>query len=119
MPLRRLFFPLDGIGAWNRIYGRRGFVQHQCVIPKAKSREALGEMIERVAARGNPSFLAVLKLLGPGRAGMLSFPQEGYTLALDFPVSDATFRLLDELDALVLGAAAGSISPRTRARAAA
>lgn len=101
-PLRESFFPLDGIGAWNRIYGRRGFVQHQCVIPKQKSREALGEMLERVAARGNPSFLAVLKLLGPGRAGMLSFPQEGYTLTLDLPVSDATFRLLDELDTVVL-----------------
>jgi decaprenylphospho-beta-D-ribofuranose 2-oxidase len=102
VPLRDSFFPLDAIGAWNRIYGRRGFVQHQCVIPKAKSRETLGEMLELVSARGNPSFLAVLKLLGPGRAGLMSFPQEGYTLALDFPAGDKTFRLLDQLDALVL-----------------
>lgn len=101
VPLMRHFFPLDAVGAWNRIYGRRGFVQHQSVIPKAAGREALGAMLELVSSRGNPSFLAVLKLLGADEAGLLSFPLEGYTLALDFPASGSTFRLLDELDRIV------------------
>ena len=97
------FFPLDGIADWNRIYGARGFVQHQCVIPKAASRAAFGEILERISRLGTPSFLAVLKLLGPGD-GLMSFPLEGYTLALDFPVSAATLRLLDEIDAIVVAA---------------
>ena len=95
------FFPLDGIADWNRIYGARGFVQHQCVIPKAASRAALGEILERISRLGTPSFLAVLKLLGPG-SGLMSFPLQGYTLALDFPVSANTLRLLDEIDAIVV-----------------
>ena len=96
------FFPLDRILHWNRIYGRRGFVQYQCVIPKARSRDGLGEILELVARRGNPSFLAVLKLLAPDQAGWMAFPLEGYTLALDFPASAATFTLLSELDRILL-----------------
>jgi len=102
VPLFAYFFPLDAINHWNRLYGRRGFVQHQCVIPKPRSRAALGEILEAVSSRGNPSFLAVLKLLGADDAGMLSFPLEGYTLTLDFAASQETFRLLDELDRIVL-----------------
>src|SRR5262249_5987652 len=60
------FFPLDSVGAWNRIYGRRGFLQHQCVIPEANARPVLGEILEHVSSRGDASFLAVLKKLGPG-----------------------------------------------------
>jgi FAD/FMN-containing dehydrogenase len=97
------FFPLDGIGDWNRIYGRRGFVQYQCVVPPVAAREVLGDMIERIAARGNASFLAVLKQLG-GSRGTLSFPMEGFTLALDLPVTDDVFPLLDEIDAIVVAA---------------
>lgn len=97
------FFPLDGLRDWNRIYGRRGFLQHQCVIPKANSREALGLLLERVSRLGSPSFLAVLKLLGPG-SGLISFPMEGYTLALDLPASPATLALLDDLDGIVRAA---------------
>ena len=93
------FFPLDGIGAWNRLYGRRGFVQYQCVLPKTESR-GITALLARIADAGQSSFLAVLKLLGPGRAGMLSFPMEGYTLALDFPLRDGTLELLDALDAI-------------------
>ena len=93
------FFPLDRIGAWNRLYGRRGFVQYQCVLPKPQSR-GVAALLERIAGAGQNSFLAVLKLLGPGRAGMLSFPMEGYTLALDFPLRDGTLELLDALDAV-------------------
>ena len=94
------FYPLDAMQDWNRIYGRGGFVQYQCVLPKAASREGLVDMLGRVARAGNGSFLSVLKLLGPGRC-MLSFPLEGYTLALDFPATPQTFALLRELDAIV------------------
>jgi decaprenylphospho-beta-D-ribofuranose 2-oxidase len=97
------FFPLDGIQGWNRLYGRRGFVQHQCVIPTPASRSTLAAILDIVSRRANPSFLAVLKQLGPG-FGHLSFPMGGYTLALDLPVTDDVFPLLDELDALVVAA---------------
>lgn len=91
------FFPLDGILDWNRIYGKRGFVQHQCVIPESKAREVLGALLERIAAHGNASFLAVLKKLGAGD-GLISFPMPGYTLALDFSLKSNTLKLLDEID---------------------
>lgn len=96
------FFPLDAVHHWNRIYGARGFFQHQCVIPKARSRDAIGEILDRVARAGNPSFLSVLKLMGPDEAGLMTFPMEGYTLTLDFPVSRKSFELADALDAIVL-----------------
>ncbi|MDE2377480.1 FAD-binding oxidoreductase [Bradyrhizobium sp.] len=97
------FFPLDGVGAWNRIYGRRGFLQHQCVIPQTGAREVLGEILERIARRGDASFLAVLKKLGEGD-GLMSFPLPGYTLALDFPMTPSILPFLDELDRLVVAA---------------
>ena len=92
------FFPLDGIGAWNRLYGRSGFVQYQCVLPRAESPAGVAALLERVAATGRGSFLAVLKLLGPEGEGMMSFPMEGYTLALDFPMRHGTLALLNALD---------------------
>lgn len=98
--LAPFFFPLDGIGAWNRLYGRRGFVQFQCVVPKAEGPAALAELLKVVAESGNGSFLAVLKLLGGQGEGMMSFPLEGYTLALDFPMRSGTLALLDALDAI-------------------
>ena len=94
------FFPLDRIEGWNRLYGRRGFVQYQCVLPKAESAAGLAALLARVAAAGQGSFLAVLKLLGPGGDGLLSFPMEGYTLALDFPMRKGTLALLDALDVI-------------------
>ena len=97
------FFPLDGVQGWNRIYGRRGFVQHQCVIPTREARPVLGTILDLISRRANPSFLAVLKQLGPG-FGPLSFPLEGWTLALDLPVTDDLFPLLDEVDRLVVAA---------------
>ena len=96
----RFFYPLDAIHEWNRMYGRGGFVQYQCVLPKAASRAGLGALLDRIAVAGAGSFLSVLKLLGPGR-GMLSFPMEGYTLALDFRADPANLALLTELDAIV------------------
>jgi len=97
------FFPLDGIGDWNRIYGRRGLLQYQCVIPTAQAGPALSNLLDRISHRGFASFLAVLKQLGPGH-GDLSFPMEGFTLALDLPVSEGVFPLLDELDRTVVEA---------------
>ena len=94
----RFFFPLDRIEAWNRLYGRRGFVQYQCVLPRGESAAGLAALLERVAASGQGSFLGVLKLFGPAGEGLMSFPMEGYTLTLDFPVRSGTAALLDGLD---------------------
>jgi decaprenylphospho-beta-D-ribofuranose 2-oxidase len=83
----KFFYPLDTLLDWNRIYGRRGFHQFQNVVPLSAGKAALRDLLEVIAASGRASFLAVLKRLGPGcgAAGPLSFPMEGYTLALDFP----------------------------------
>jgi FAD/FMN-containing dehydrogenase len=97
------FFPLDAIANWNRIYGRRGFVQYQCVIPLHRARRVIAELLDRVSRRGDASFLAVLKQLGEGY-GLISFPLRGYTLTMDFPVTKTLFAFLDELDELVVDA---------------
>jgi decaprenylphospho-beta-D-ribofuranose 2-oxidase len=94
------FYPLDSILEWNRIYGRAGFLQYQCVLPKAASLAGMTALLDRIARSGKGSFLAVLKLFG-GQDGLLSFPMEGYTLALDFPADAETFSLLLTLDAIV------------------
>jgi FAD/FMN-containing dehydrogenase len=99
--LDRFFYPLDALHDWNRMYGRAGFVQYQCVLPLAASRRGLLELLTRISRAGLGSFLAVLKRLGRSSFGHLSFPMEGYTLALDFPVKERTFELLDTLDAVV------------------
>jgi FAD/FMN-containing dehydrogenase len=97
------FFPLDGISQWNRIYGRRGFVQYQFVLPEAAAAATIAEVLGRVARRGDASFLAVLKKLGRAR-GALSFPMPGYTLALDFAMSPGLLGFLSELDRIVVAA---------------
>ncbi len=96
----RFFYPLDAILEWNRMYGRHGLLQYQCVLPKREAVAGLTAILEAVAGAGMGSFLSVLKLLGPGR-GMLSFPMEGYTLALDFPANPRTLGLLSQLDSIV------------------
>ena len=99
------FFPLDAIHDWNRIYGRRGFAQYQCALPLAAAREGLSGMLGAIAAAGLGSFLSVLKRFGPGAPQRpLSFPIEGYTLALDFPLSPAALTLMDRLDEITLAA---------------
>ena len=95
------FFPLDSIHNWTRIYGKRGFVQYQCVWPLAESRAGLIETLEAISGSSRASFLAVLKKFG-AQEGMLSFPMPGYTLALDFPVTDGLLEFLDRLDSMVL-----------------
>ena len=100
VPLNPYFYPLDAILEWNRIYGRRGFVQYQCVLPLEESRSGLTRLLQEIARAGTGSFLAVLKRMGAESFGLLSFPRPGYTLALDFPVTPANLALLDRLDAI-------------------
>jgi FAD/FMN-containing dehydrogenase len=96
------FYPLDQVLHWNRMYGKSGFTQYQFVIPKAAGPKGLRGVLESVAASQLGSFLAVLKVMGAANANPLSFPLDGYTLALDFKLTPAVYPLLDELDARVL-----------------
>ncbi len=97
------FYPLDKILEWNRLYGKHGFVQYQCVIPTAQSLPGLQKLLQRLSHFGGASFLAVLKRLGESSKGLLSFPMPGFTLALDIPLSNkSTLQLLNELDEIVL-----------------
>lgn len=122
-PRRRLlhylpyFYPLDRIVNWNLLYGPRGFLQYQCVVPPSVAVDAIAELLSRIAGSGQGSFLAVLKQFGDRRGpGLLSFPRPGTTLALDFPNrGEPTLRLLNELDATVT-AAGGAVYPAKDAR---
>lgn len=114
---RSWLFPLDGIRDWNRMYGPRGFLQYQCVLPPAAARDSVRELLDRIAASGTGSFLAVLKQFGATRSlGLLSFPRPGTTLALDFANrGPTTFKLLDRLDEVV-ASAGGAVYPAKDAR---
>ncbi len=96
------FYPLDAIGHWNRIYGKKGFTQYQFILPKERSYEGLEEILTAISNSGKGSFLAVLKLYGKANDNWLSFPMEGYSLALDFKIEKGLFELLDRLDEIVL-----------------
>lgn len=98
------FYPLDSILEWNKIYGRRGFLQWQCVVPAGEQGKVMKEILMRITASGFASFLAVLKMFGSILAeGLLSFPTEGLTLALDFPNEGVGLhKLLNELDHIVV-----------------
>jgi L-gulonolactone oxidase len=111
-----VFHPLDSLDGWNRLYGKAGFYQYQCVTPQG-SEAAVRELLAVIAQSGEGSFLAVLKAFGAGPSpGLLSFPMAGYTLALDFRNRGAeTLRLLDRLDAVV-ASAGGRLYPAKDAR---
>ncbi|MGB4875922.1 MAG: FAD-binding oxidoreductase [Candidatus Competibacter sp.] len=117
LPYQPFFYPLDNLLEWNRLYGKRGFFQYQCVIPPAAARAALREILGRIAASGQGSMLAVLKRFGERTSGgLLSFPRPGVTLALDFPnLGQKTLDLLDRLDE-VTRQAGGAVYPAKDAR---
>jgi decaprenylphospho-beta-D-ribofuranose 2-oxidase len=92
--------PLDGIHQWNRIYGKRGFRQFQCVVPFDDGRATLVRLLEEVGRHGHASFLAVLKAFGRSGPGILSFCMPGWTLALDFPERPGVQELLTRLETI-------------------
>jgi decaprenylphospho-beta-D-ribofuranose 2-oxidase len=102
LPLGRMLYPLDAIQEWNRMYGKAGFYQFQAVLSAETAPVGLRQMLERVAATGSASFLAVLKATGPQGRGMLSFTRPGVSLALDFPARPGTAELLGDLERVVL-----------------
>ena len=110
-------FPLDAISHWNRIYGPKGFLQYQCVVPRAVQHGVSRALLREIEQSAQGSFLVVFKTFGRIRSpGLLSFPVEGATLALDFPiVGPATFALLTRLDAIV-AEAGGRVYPAKDAR---
>lgn len=95
------FYPLDMAQNWNRLYGRNGFLQYQFVLPKEESFNGLQLILGEISKSGKGSFLSVLKLMGTENKNFLSFPMEGYTLALDFKVEPGIFNLLNHLDRIV------------------
>lgn len=111
------FYPLDAISHWNRIYGRRGFFQYQCVVPYSDDLQALKAILKAIADAREGSFLSVLKTFGAIRSpGMLSFPRPGVTLALDFPNrGPRTLALLERLDGITR-AHGGAVYPAKDAR---
>ncbi len=96
------FFPLDAVADWNRLYGKNGFTQYQLALPREAGQEGIAAVLGRIAASKQGSFLAVLKAFGKGNRNFLSFPTEGYTLAVDFKLDGSLLKMLDELDRVVL-----------------
>ena len=111
------FYPLDAILDWNRMYGRRGFFQYQFVAPIAAGESVVSRVLEKVSKSGAASFLAVMKTFGyRPPAGMLSFPRQGVTLAMDLAnQGEKTLRLLNDLDEVVMGSG-GVLYPAKDAR---
>ncbi|MBB42135.1 MAG: FAD-linked oxidase [Rhodospirillaceae bacterium] len=95
------FYPLDRLRNWNRIYGKRGFAQFQCVIPLKNALCGMQELLETISECGASSFLGVLKRLGD-QEGYISFPMKGYTLALDFPITRENLELMKRLDQITI-----------------
>jgi FAD/FMN-containing dehydrogenase len=102
----KFFYPLDAVRSWNRLYGARGFYQFQCVVPMAVGADVVRRMLQTAAEARQGSFLVVLKIFGSRPSpGVLSFPKEGVTLALDFPnKGDETRKLLARLNSLAIDA---------------
>lgn len=106
------FFPLDAVKDWNRVYGKTGMTQFQCVVPNTEvGHSALLRILEIAVQQGSGSFLSVLKLFGNRLSpGMLSFPRPGLTLTMDFPATTSTFEMLKRLEREVVEAS-GAIYP--------
>lgn len=95
-------YPLDAIGHWNRLYGRRGFTQYQCVLPDGAGPAAARRLLDLLTARGQASMLCVIKDCGEEGIGTLSFPLPGISIAVDLPVRDDTQALVDSLNEQVI-----------------
>lgn len=95
------FYPLDSLNQWNRIYGKKGFTQFQCVLPMSQSKNGMKHLLETISKSGMGSFLAVLKQFGDEES-KFSFPMSGYTLALDFPINHKTADLMKKLHQITL-----------------
>ena len=117
IPYDPFFYPLDSIHEWNRMYGKRGFLQYQFVVPFAVAHDAMREILARIRHSGEGSFLTVLKKFGDVQSpGMLSFPRPGLTLALDFAYGgQKTLQLLEDLDRIVRQSG-GAVYPAKDAR---
>lgn len=98
----QFFYPLDNIKNWNRLYGKKGFIQYQFILPKKLSYRGIYEILKVINLSKKNSFLAVLKLHGKKNKNYLSFPIEGYSLAIDFKIQKDLFSLLTKLDKIVL-----------------
>lgn len=96
------FYPLDAIGEWNRLYGKKGFLQFQCVLPKIDGIANMRKLLTEISNSGEGSFLAVLKQFGVSNENLLSFPTEGYTLALDFKASETALKTVKRLEDMVV-----------------
>lgn len=92
------FYPLDAIGEWNRLYGKKGFIQFQCVLPKNDGVANMRKLLNEISSSGEGSFLAALKQFGVSNENLLSFPTEGYTLALDFKASETAIKMVKRLE---------------------
>jgi len=102
LPYQPYFYPLDAINNWNRLYGKNGFIQYQFVVPKAVGVKGLKRILDVISKSNKGSFLAVLKVFGKGNENYLSFPMEGYSLALDFKMEPGIVDLVKRLDSMVL-----------------
>lgn len=98
VPLLPYFYPLDTLSSWNKLYGKSGFLQFQCVIPKNEGIANMRKLLTGIAENGEGSFLAVLKQFGKANDNLLSFPIEGYTLALDFKLTRSAVATLHRLE---------------------
>ena len=96
------FYPLDGLMNWNLLYGEKGFIQYQFVIPKINGIQVLKEILNIITEYNQTPFLGVLKIFGPKNKNYLSFPIEGYSLALDFKINNNLFSLIDILDKKII-----------------
>jgi len=101
VPLTSFFYPLDAIGGWNKLYGKQGFIQYQFVLPTEGGLSNMRKILQEITKSGSGSFLAVLKKFGPANKNLLSFPIEGYTLALDFKATSSNISLVQRMDEIV------------------